>query len=133
MKRTQCPLSLIIDQDEADASSKGSSTSHEYSSGGFHLSSVGIEAIPENNSPYDPITSHCNMPHSEAEFDMKKKYGHTLSPITSSHPRYSQEAIVRISQIGRGNSSTAHKCIYVPSLSLIAVSNLYSTRITCSV
>ena len=37
-------------------------------------------------------------------------------------PRYTEEAILYIDEIGRGSTSKVYKCIYVPTLSFVAVS-----------
>ena len=114
LNRPQTPLSLIINHHEAEESSQGSSP--EYSSGGFHLTSTGILGIPETSAYYGPTTPHFTSPS-----EIQNNDRNLMSQIAS-HPRYSLEAIEGISQIGEGTSCTVRKCIYVPTLSLIAVS-----------
>lgn len=43
------------------------------------------------------------------------------SPTAKESPRYTQEALIFVQEIGRGSSSRVYKCIHVPTLSLVAV------------
>lgn len=44
-----------------------------------------------------------------------------LPILTTGRPKYTKEAILYIEEIGRGSTCRVHKCIYVPTLSLVAV------------
>lgn len=92
----------------------------EYSSGGIKLTASGIGTIPEKIES-SSITQPTFIP---CEVDCGSETNSCFHPprsIISYHPRYSQEAIIIMSEIGRGTSSVVHKCIYVPTLSFVAV------------
>ena len=114
--RVQLPSTLIIDVPEIISPLPPSIESPVYSSGGIKLTASGIGRIPERSeysifSPSKTIGNGANSPAG----------GCGKTSTVSCHPRYSQEAILFISEIGRGTSSIVHRCIYIPTLSFVAV------------
>ena len=47
--------------------------------------------------------------------------------LSRSSPRHTQEALIDIKMIGRGASGTVHKCLYIPTLTFVAVRNFSTT------
>lgn len=127
-ERFQLPSTLVIDVPEIASPIPSLIESPIYTSGGIKLTASGIGIIPEksDHSIFSPSESMDNGANSPASRCCKP----LASPV-SYHPRYSQEAILFVSEMGRGTSSIVHRCIYVPTLSFVAVRLSYHFNTAC--
>lgn len=105
-------------------------TDNSFISGGFTLTSSGVDSIP-NGMAMSHLLPFKHIPHRDPYKEREKMSHHCpINSIVTGYPKYTKEAIIIISQIGAGSTSHVYKCIYMPTLSLVAVSNFktaYST------
>ena len=87
---------LRINMDHAVVTPSQSAGRGCYRAGSFEISPSGIDSVPHG------------LPS-------------TLS-LSISPPRHTQEAIIVIREIGRGASGIVYKCLYIPTLTFVAVS-----------
>lgn len=85
------------------------SPSGEFAIGGFHLSSQGIEVIPKSVTPLMSAKNSV-VPSKSA------------SPPSHEVPRFTRTATVLLKQIGKGGSSEVTQGLYLPTMTMVAVS-----------
>jgi hypothetical protein len=90
-------------------------------SGEFKLTSIGVETIPQKNWVSHLVPNHY-YPSREPDKEREKIQYIPIENVEYGHPKYTAESLIIINQIGAGSSSRVYKCIYVPTLSLVAVS-----------
>jgi hypothetical protein len=126
MRKAGNKLHLSIQVDDPTSTNdndtfESTDTSPCFMSGGIELTSSGIEAIPEQRKVPHLLPFH-HHPSREPNQERGGRLHHPIKFVVKGQPRYTNETLVIIGQIGSGSSSRVFKCIYVPTLSLVAVS-----------
>jgi hypothetical protein len=102
---------ILIEVDGAPSKDldKYVSYSEDFAIGGFHLSSHGIEVIPKFVTPL--ISGRNSVAQSKA-----------TSPINHEVPRFTRAATILLKQIGNGGSAEVTQGLYLPTMTMVAVS-----------
>jgi hypothetical protein len=96
-------------------------SSPSFISGGFKLTSSGVDAIPEKRKIPHSLPFH-RYPSREPNQKKEEILHDPIKFVVKGHPKYTNETLIIIDQIGTGSSSRVFKCMHVPTLSLVAVS-----------